>query len=68
MFHTQPPNLEVHNVPLIYPLTFDPNSVLRPASRDVQATVVRKYIGLCYASYWVSRLKAAVDLVSINQF
>ena len=30
MSHTQTPNLEVHNVPLICPLPFDPNRVLRP--------------------------------------
>lgn len=37
MSHTQPPNLEVHNVSLICPLPFDPNRVRRPASRDVPA-------------------------------
>ena len=37
MSDTQPPNLEVHNVPLICPLPFDPNRFERPASRDVQA-------------------------------
>jgi hypothetical protein len=65
---TQPPNLEVHSVPVICPLPFDPNRVLIAASRDVPAIMASKYIGLYCASYRVSRWKAAGERVSFNQF